>query len=140
MYTFEVSFPGRYYETDQMGVVHHSNYIRYFECARNSMMDSWDYPIQQCEADGVTIPIVEVQCKYRFPARMGDTLTVKASIGKVPAAKLVIIQSVCNQHGQVCAEGQVVLGFLNKATGRPVRCPEKLLSIIGRLIEDSEQQ
>ena len=36
---FETTFPVRYYETDQMGVVHHSNYIRYFECARNAMID-----------------------------------------------------------------------------------------------------
>ena len=46
---FEVSFPVRYYETDQMAVVHHSNYIRYFEIARNSMMVAWGFPIERCE-------------------------------------------------------------------------------------------
>lgn len=140
MYTFEVSFPVRYYETDQMAIVHHSNYIRYFECARNAMMDSWGYPIQQCEEDGVTIPIVSVECRYRFPARMGDTLTVSASIEKLPMAKLVISQTVRNQEGTLCAEGSVVLGFLNKATGRPARCPEKLLNIISELLENSNNQ
>ena len=43
----EVTFPVRYYETDQMGVVHHSNYIRYFECARNTLMAEGGYPIEQ---------------------------------------------------------------------------------------------
>ena len=53
---FEVSFPVRYYETDQMAVVHHSNYIRYFEIARNRMMVEWGFPIERCENEyGVMI-------------------------------------------------------------------------------------
>ena len=38
MMVFSTSFPVRYYETDQMGIVHHSNYIRFFENARSQMM------------------------------------------------------------------------------------------------------
>ena len=90
----EVTFPVRYYETDQMGVVHHSNYIRYFECARNTLMAEGGYPIEQCEADGVVIPVVSVQCRYHHPARMGDVLRVTAAIEKVPLAKLVVRQAV----------------------------------------------
>lgn len=127
---FETKFPVRYYETDQMGIVHHSNYIRYFECARNAMMSEWGYPIEQCEADGVTIPIVSVACRYHRPAKMGDVLTVTAGIEKAPLAKLVVEQTVLNQNGELLVSGQVVLGFLNKDSGFPVRCPEKLVSII----------
>ncbi len=127
---FETSFPVRYYETDQMGIVHHSNYIRYFECARNGMMNEWGYPIELCEADGVTIPIVSVECRYRLPAKMGDVITVSASIESLPMAKLHVKQEVRNQNGDVCVTGSVVLGFLNKETGRPVRCPERLVEII----------
>ena len=119
-----------YYETDQMGIVHHSNYIRFFECARNVMMDTLGYPIQQCEADGVTIPVVSVDCHYKHPAKMGDTVTAVARIEKTPMAKLVVQQTVYNQDGVLCAEGTVILGFLNKETGHPTRCPEKLVSII----------
>jgi len=136
MMYFELKFPVRYYETDQMGVVHHSNYIRYFECARNGMMADGGYPIEQCEAEGVTIPIVSVECKYRYPARMGDVLTVTASIEKVPLAKLVIRQTVSNQDGKLCAEGSVTLGFLNKDTGRPVACPQKLADLIEKRLSD----
>ena len=63
MMYYETSFPVRYYETDQMGIVHHSNYIRYFECARNLMIRDGGYPIERCEAVGVVIPIVSVDCK-----------------------------------------------------------------------------
>lgn len=138
MMYYETSFPVRYYETDQMGIVHHSNYIRYFECARNLMMKDGGYPIVECEADGVVIPIVSVQCKYRHPAKMGDTVRVVAAIDKVPLAKLTIRQAVYNQDGTLCAEGQVILGFLDKNTGRPVGCPEKLRAMIERRIDEKE--
>ena len=69
----ETSFPVRYYETDQMGIVHHSNYIRYFECARTVLLVDCGCPIETCEKeDGVTFPIVSLECRFRYPAKMGD--------------------------------------------------------------------
>lgn len=136
MMYFETSFPVRYYETDQMGIVHHSNYIRYFECARNLMIREGGYPIEQCEADGVVIPIVSVECKYKHSALMGDVVRCTAAIEKIPLAKLVIKQQVYNQDGVLCADGQVILGFLDKNTGRPVGCPQKLLDMITSRMND----
>ena len=128
---FEVSFPVRYYETDQMAVVHHSNYIRYFEIARNAMMADWGFPIERCENEyGVMIPIVSVECRFKRPARMRDILTAVAEIDKVPLAKLVVRQSVLNQDGEVCAEGSVILGFIDARTFQPVRCPELIQTMI----------
>ncbi len=135
MVYFETSFPVRYYETDQMGIVHHSNYIRYFECARNELMKHIGYPIERCEAEGVTIPIVKVACRYKHPAKMGDVVTVSASIEKSPLAKLSVQQVVRNQDGQVCVEGEVMLGFLGKS-GRPVACPEPLVKAIEQHLND----
>jgi len=132
----ETSFPVRYYETDQMGIVHHSNYIRYFECARNVMMVECGYPIEKCEEDGVTIPVVGVECHYKFSARMGDVLTAVAEVDKLPLAKMVIHQAVYNQDGVLCADGFVTLGFLNKETGRPTRCPEKFIAAIAPYIDN----
>lgn len=136
MMYYETHFPVRYYETDQMAVVHHSNYIRFFECARSAMLADGGYPIEQCEADGVTMPIVSVECKYLFPAKMGDVLTATAAIETVPLAKLVIRQEVYNQDGVLCASGRVVLGFLSKETGRPVRCPQKMADLIASRLND----
>ena len=134
---FEVSFPVRYYETDQMAVVHHSNYIRYFEIARNAMMVAWGFPIERCENEyGVMIPIVSVECRFKHPARMGDVLTAVAEIDKTPLAKLVVRQSVLNQDGEVCADGAVILGFIDAKTFRRVRCPEILSEIIENHLND----
>ena len=134
---FEVTFPVRYYETDQMAVVHHSNYIRYFENARNAMMVAWGFPIERCEQEyGVMIPIVTVECRFKHPARMGDVLTAVAEIERAPLAKLVVRQSVLNQAGELCAYGSVTLGFIDAKTFRPVRCPELLTQIIEQHLND----
>lgn len=125
----EVEFPVRYYETDQMGIVHHSNYIRYFETCRSKMMAENGYPVERCEEEGTLFPIVSIECRYLYPARMGDVLTVSAKVEKKPMAKFTFEQEVRNQRGEVCARGTVVVGFLDKKTGCPCRCPEGLASL-----------
>ena len=135
MAVFEATFPVRYYETDQMAVVHHSNYIRYFEIARDEMMVQLGFPIEKCESElGVLVPIVAVECHFRHPARMGDVLTASAEVTKVPMANMVIRQAVRNQDGVLCAEGTVTLGFLDKVTFTPVRCPEPVAALFEKFI------
>jgi len=137
MALFTATFPVRYYETDQMAVVHHSNYVRYFEIARDEMMVQLGFPIERCEAElGILVPIVSLECHFRHPARMGDVLTATAEVNRVPMAKMIIRQTVVNQDGVLCAEGTVALGFLNKETFTPVRCPDELTVLIEKHIKD----
>lgn len=137
MATFKSTFPVRYYETDQMSVVHHSNYVRYFEIARDEMMVKLGFPIERCEKElGILVPIVSVECHFHHPARMGDVLTAVAQFDKVPLAKMVVKQAVYNQDGVLCADGTVVLGFINKETFRPVRCPEPVVKLFEEHLND----
>ena len=130
MRVFQTTFPVRYYETDKMAVVHHSNYIRYFENARSQMMLDLGLPVEKMEDKyGVFCPIVSVTCHFKRAARMGDTLTATAEIVRPPLAKLIVRQTVVNQDGELCAEGEVVLGFIDRNTFRPVRCPEELYEL-----------
>ena len=139
MAVFKTSFPVRYYETDQMGVVHHSNYIRYFEIARDMMMVELGFPIEKCESElGVLVPIVSVECHFRHPARMGDVLTASARVDKVPMAKMLIRQAVHNQDGVLCAEGLVTLGFLHKDTFLPARCPQEIIALFENKLKAEE--
>lgn len=119
----------RYYETDQMGIVHHSNYIRYFECGRTAMLKELGLPIEKIEEAGVMLPVVSVECRYKVPARLGDTLRIVSVIDEVPRAKLVIRTEIYNPAGQLVCDGEVVLGFINAQTRRPVRCPEDLAAV-----------
>ena len=119
----------RYYETDQMGIVHHSTYVRYFECGRTDMLKKLGLPIEQIEQTGVMLPVVAVECRYKVPARLGDTLRIVSIIDKVPMAKLVIRNEIYNPAGQLVCEGSVTLGFIDSVSRRPVRCPEALTRI-----------
>lgn len=129
MLRFEHFLDVRYYETDQMGIVHHSNYIRYFECGRVAMLKDLGLPIEKIEEAGVMLPVVSVECRYKVPARLGDTLKVVSMIDDVPRAKLVIRAEIFNPAGQLVCEGAVTLGFIHSDTRRPVRCPEALVKI-----------
>lgn len=137
MAIFKTTFPVRYYETDQMAVVHHSNYVRYFELARDEMMVQLGFPIERCEKElKVLVPIVSLECYFRHPARMGDVLTATAEVTRVPMAKMFIKQAVYNQDGVLCAEGSVTLGFLDSATFTPMRCPEVITELFEKHIND----
>lgn len=126
----------RYYETDQMGIVHHSNYIRYFECGRTDMLMKLGLPIEKIEESGVMLPVVSVECRYKVPARLGDVLRVVSVIDSIPMAKLVIRNEIYNQDGLLVCEGCVTLGFIDSVSRRPVRCPAALSRIFEEHIKE----
>ena len=119
----------RYYETDQMGIVHHSNYIRYFECGRNAMLKDLDMPMEKVEASGVMMAVVAVDAKYKVPAKLGDTLRIVSIIDTPPTAKVVVKTEIYNQNDQLVCTGSVTLGFIDAVTRRPVRCPDSLAQL-----------
>ena len=133
----ELELDVRYYETDQMGIVHHSNYVRYFECGRSDMMQKAGLPIEKIEDAGVMLPVVSVECRYKLPAKMGDRIRIVSSIDKVPMAKMVINSEIYNQRNELLCTGTVVLGFIDAVTRHPVRCPESLAKVIGERTADA---
>ena len=86
----ECTIDVRYYETDLMGIVHHSNYIRYFEYGRIKMLEEIGLPISEIEGRGVMLPVVSTFCTYRTPSRMGETLRIISSVESMPMAKMKI--------------------------------------------------
>ena len=129
MSKFEHFLDVRYYETDQMGIVHHSNYIRYFECGRMAMLQEVGLPMHKVEEAGIMMPITAVECRYRTPARLGDTLRIVTTINEMPKARLTVNTEIYNQADQLLCEGSVTMGFIDAASRRPMRCPQILLDI-----------
>ena len=130
----ECNLEVRYYETDLMGIVHHSNYIRYFEYGRIKMLDEIGLPISKIEGNGIMLPVVSTFCTYKTPSRMGDTLKIVSFMESMPMAKMkiktqIFKESSCNPQtnpaeiGAVVAEGEVVIGFIKSDTRRPCRIP-----------------
>lgn len=66
-----------YYETDRMNIVHHSNYIKWLEEARNDFMKQIGYPFAKIEAQNLMVPVLNVSCEYEKPLRFGDTYQIK---------------------------------------------------------------
>ena len=126
---FEHYLDVRYYETDQMGIVHHSNYIRYFECGRMAMLEEVGLPMHKIEEAGVMMPITEVECRYRVPAKLGDKLRVVTMINEMPRARLTVHTEIYNQNDQLLSTGSVTMGFIDAVTRRPIRCPQMLVDI-----------
>ena len=70
----------QYYETDMMGVTHHSNYIRWMEEARIEMMNRFGFPYKQLEQDGILCPVKSIKADYLKPCTFGDEVEITVSI------------------------------------------------------------
>ena len=77
-----------YYETDQMSIVHHSNYIRWFEEARLDFMRQLGLNYKAMEEQGILIPVTEVGCQYLVSARYGDALEIRTILTQYTGVRL----------------------------------------------------
>ena len=135
MYTSETKLEVRYYETDLMGIVHHSNYIRYFEYGRHIALVNLNLPIQEIERRGIMMPVVNVSCNYKHPARHGDWLRIVSTIKEAPRVKIIVDTVIYNETGEVVCTGSVTLGFVNAETRRPVRVPDFVAEVFAPYFE-----
>ncbi len=105
----------QYYETDQMGIIHHSNYIRWFEEARIDFMDKWGFTYAQMEADGIISPVLAVSCQYKTMTHFGDTVVIETQIEKYNSIKLELSYEVRDKEtGEVRCQGTSSHCFLDR--------------------------
>ncbi|MDO9680997.1 MAG: thioesterase family protein [Bacteroidales bacterium] len=138
MYISETILAVRYYETDLMGIVHHSNYIRYFECGRSEALANLGLPIHKIEKLGIMMPVVNVSCDYKLPARLGDTLRVVSTVNEIPKARMVIDTVIYNQEGNTVCAGFVTLGFIHANNRRPTRAPSFIIDIFAQYFKEND--
>ena len=118
----------RYYETDQMGIIHHSNYIRWMEEARIDMMEQMGYPYRRFEEMGYLSPVLRAECEYKKSVKFGDTVKIVISLGDCGRLKFSLNYQMYNlsQGGVLCAAGSTRHCFLNRETGLPVMMDKEL--------------
>jgi len=80
----------KYYETDKMGVTHHSNYIRWMEEARIHFLDQIGFGYAKLEKDGIISPVIGVECDYKIPTTFDETVEIKVEVEEFKGVKLVI--------------------------------------------------
>ncbi len=120
-----------YVDTDQMGIVHHSNYIRYYEAARSDFMRSLSgFSYAEMERRGIMMPVLEVQSKYFASAHFDDVIRVKVSIDEIPRARIHFNFEVHSTDGKLLNSGYAVLGFMHSDTRRPTRAPQWFVDLL----------
>ena len=129
----------RYKDTDQMGIMHHSNYVVLYEQARTEWLRAMGLTYAEIERRGVMSPIIEVHSRYHYPAFYDEVLTVKVSIDEMPTARLIVASEVYNEAGKLINTGSVTLGFMNSATRRPCRVPEWFTEALEEYIANQNQ-
>ena len=78
-----------YYETDKMGVTHHSNYIRFMEEARIDFLNQLGYSFERMEADGIMSPVTALTFEFKKTTTFADKISIELSIEKCSTLKLV---------------------------------------------------
>ncbi len=90
-----------YYETDKMGITHHSNYIRFMEEARMNFLTEVGYPMTRLEAEGITSPVVSVNCEYKHPTTYSDKIEIEVALTQYTGVKLSLSYVMRNADTRV---------------------------------------
>ncbi|MBK1809635.1 acyl-CoA thioesterase [Clostridium sp. YIM B02505] len=111
----ETKIKVRYVETDQMGIVHHSNYYAWFEVGRTEFIKESGVSYSDMESKGIMMPLVESSCRYIVGAKYEDEVTIKTSVEELNGAKVIFTYEVIRDVDKVIlAKGKTVHAFVNK--------------------------
>jgi len=103
----------RYAETDKMGLLHHANYLIYFEQARTDLLRSQGLTYRQMEDQGFFLVITNVEVKFKSPAHYDDVLTIKATVSRTTPIRIEHTYEVtCD--GRAIAEGKTTLACVDR--------------------------
>lgn len=124
-----------YYETDRMGIVHHSNYIRWFEDARVDFLEKVGFSYDKMESMGVMIVVLGVACEYKNSARFGDRIVVIPKISEFNGFKMTVSYRVIKKdNGLLLATGETKHCFTDLQL-KPIRT-KKLYPDIFKVFND----
>jgi acyl-CoA thioester hydrolase len=120
----EIAIRVRYAETDRMGLLHHANYIVYFEQGRTELLRKRGFTYRDMEDAGHLLVIIDLDCKFKRPAYYDDLLTLRTTVERVTHVKIVHKHEVF-RDGLLLAEGHSTLACVDRE-GRPQALPSAL--------------
>jgi len=112
-----------YSETDQMGFVHHSNYVKYLEYARWEALRKLGLPYKEMEAIGFFMPVVSMELHFFQPAFYDELLKIEVKIILISGARIQFDYKIYNQKGDLINSATTVIAFLRKDRMKPCRIP-----------------
>lgn len=129
-----------YYETDRMGIVHHSNYIRWMEEARIDFLRQIGLPYDVMEKEGILSPVLGVAAEYKKPFRFGDSFRVELQLIEFSGVKFAIAYEIYKREtDELCATGQSRHAFVDSRM-MPVRLKREYPQIYETLAERLEKK
>ena len=78
----------QYYETDRMGITHHSNYVRWMEEARTFFLREIGWPYERIEEEGIISPVTSLSCEYKATSTFADEISIEITVKGVKSARL----------------------------------------------------
>ncbi len=111
-----------YYETDQMAIVHHSNYIRWMEEARTDYMRKNGVDYRAVEAEGIIMPVLSVNCRYRASARYDDPVAIRTVLSSYNGVRARYRYEIRHaETGLLFAQGESEHCFLDRNSRMPLK-------------------
>lgn len=105
----------RYAETDQMGIVHHSNYSIWFEAGRTDFLKQTGVSYTEVESRNVMLPLYEITCRFKSPAKYEDEIAVITSLKELSRVRLILAYEVFNRkNNTLLATGETLHAFTDK--------------------------
>ncbi len=104
----------QYYETDKMGIAHHSNYIRWMEEARIDFLHQIGWDFSKLEEKGLLSPVTSIGCKYRKPVTFSDEVFIQVSVVELKGVTLTLKYLMSGQDGETVYEGYSGHCFFNR--------------------------
>lgn len=125
----ETRFTARYAETDQMGVIHHANYIIWFEAGRTDFLKQTGISYSDIEAKGVMLPLYELNCRYKSPARYEDEILVITELKQLARVRVLFSYQVKDaRSGKLFTEGETMHAWTDR-TLKPVNAEKAIPDI-----------
>lgn len=139
MFISETRLTVRYAETDQMGIVHHSNYPVWFEAGRTDFIRKMGMPYSKIEENGLLLPLVELRCVYKGAAKYEDEIVVKTCIKEITAARITFHYEVYRLgESNLITSGETMHAWTNK-TLKPINIKKNSPEIYQLLLECMEK-
>ena len=132
MLSYDTPYRVCYADTDRMGIMYYGNYPRLYEIGRTDMIRNIWKSYREVEESGIILPVRMLHSVYHKPAIYDELLTIRTIIREIPKVKFRMISEIYNEKMELINEGEVTLGFMDAATGKPRRAPDDFTGILER--------
>lgn len=127
-YHFRVKYP----DTDQMGTVHHSNYVKYYETARWELFRAIGISYKSVEEAGYMLPVIKMNFHFLKTTEYDALLTVKTTLKKFKGVRIWFSYKLYNEKKELINQAETELAFVNHETWKPCAMPQFIVKAIER--------